>query len=48
MLNRLSCFYSYVIANFQTLFGANYVFYKQLEISDYVTNLLYKNKFFLQ
>ena len=45
MLDRLDDFRSYVMIDLQTLVGAYYAFCKWPDISSYVADLLYKNKF---
>ena len=45
MLDRLGSFHSYAMTDIQTLVGAHYTFCKRPDISSYVADLLYKDKF---
>lgn len=45
MLDRLSSFHSQAMTNIQSLAGAHHIFYRRLDISSYVTDVLYKDKF---
>lgn len=44
MLDGFSSFKSYSMSEIWNLIGLYYTFYKQLDISSYVMNLLYNNK----
>lgn len=46
MLNRLNSFCSHTITNIQTLIDVHYAFYRHLDSSSYIIDLLYKDKFF--
>ena len=46
MLDRLNSFRSYFISEIQNMVELHYPFYWQLDVSAYIMDLLYKNKFF--